>query len=122
MFGRLFCWNGGKKKYDGLTHQFPTGSTLWKFLVAKGSNASSQRDNLNVYACFQLYLIRSRNIQRMLLYFDGFKPIMLPVAPQNMSLGGCNQMFMNSRIVSSYDKISSKRSSELGDLTTKWAK
>ena len=99
MFGRIFCWNGGKYRYDGLTHQFPTGSTLWQFWVAKGSNASSQRDNLNLYACFQMYLIRSRSIQRMLLYLGGFKISMLPVAPKNMSLGGYNQMVMTSRIV-----------------------
>ena len=114
MFGRLFCRNGGKYRYDGLTHQFPIGSTLWKFWVAKGSNASSQRDNLNLYACFQIYLIRSRNIQRILLYFGGFKPNMLPVAPQNMYLGGCNQMFMTSRNASSDANILSKKSSELG--------
>ena len=119
MFGRIFCQNGGKYIYDGLTHQFPTGLTLCKVWVAKDSNASSQRNNLNLYACFQIYLIRSRNIQRMLLYLGGFKPIMLLVAPQKMSLGGCDQMFMNSRIVSFDDKISSKKSSEFGELTTK---
>ena len=55
----------------------------------------------------------------MLLYIGGFKPIMLPVAPQNMSLGGYNQTLMNSRIVASYDKISSKKSSEMGYLIAK---
>ena len=119
MFGRIFYRNGGKYIYDGLTHQFPTGSTLCQFWISKGSNASSQRDNLNLYACFQIYLIRSRNIQSMLLYLGGFKPNMLPMAPQNMSLGGYNQMFMISRIVSSDDKILCKNSSELGDLIAK---
>ena len=94
MFSELFCRNGGKYRYDGMTHQFPTGSTLWKFWVSKGSNAYSQRDNLNLYAIFQIYLIILRNIQRMLIYLGGFKPNMLLVAPQNISLGGCNQMFM----------------------------
>ena len=88
MFGRIFSWNGGKYRYDGMNHQFTTGSTLWKFWVAKGSNAYSQRDNLNLYASFQIYLIRSRNIQRMILYLGGFKLIMLPMAPQKISLGG----------------------------------
>ena len=55
----------------------------------------------------------------MLLYLGGFKPNMLPVAPQKMPLGGYNQMFMISRIVSSDDKILSKKSSELGDITSK---
>ena len=55
----------------------------------------------------------------MLLYLGGFKQNMLPVAPQNMSLSGCNQVFMTSRIASSDDKILSKKSSELGDLTAK---
>ena len=55
----------------------------------------------------------------MLLYLDGFKPSMLPLAPQMMSLGGYNQMFMTSRIVSFDDKITSKKSSEIGDLTAK---
>ena len=119
MFGRIFCQNGGKYTYDGMTHQFPTGLTLWKVWVAKGSNESSQRDNLSLYACFKIYLIRSRKIQRMLLYLGGLKPNMIPVAPQNMSLGGCNQMFMTLRIVSHDDKISSKKSSDLGELTTK---
>ena len=111
------------EKFNGqnyqLTHQFPTGSALWKFWIAKGSNASSQRDNLNLYTCFQIYLIRSRNIHRMLVYLGGFKPNMLPASPQKMSLGGCNQMFMTSRISSSDDKILSKKSSELGDVTVK---
>ena len=86
MFSRLFCRNGGKYKYDGLNHQFPTGSTLWKVQVAKDSNASSQRDNLNLYACFQIYAIISRNIQRILLYLGGFKPNMLSMAPQKYVL------------------------------------
>ena len=119
MFGSLFCRNGGKYIYDGLTQQFTIGSTLWKVWVAKGSNSSSQRDSLNLYECFQINLIRLRNLQRMLLYLGGFKLIMLPVAPQKMSLGGCNQIFMNSRIVSFDDKISSKKSSEMGEITTK---
>ena len=85
MFSRIFCWNGGKYIYDRITHQFPIGSTLWKIWVSKGSNAYSQRDNLNLYVCFQTYLIRSRNIQRILLYLGGFKTNMLPVAPQKMS-------------------------------------
>ena len=119
MFNRIFYPNGGKYIYDGMTHQFKTGLTLWSVWVAKGSNAYSQRDNLNLYACFQIYLIISRNIQRMLLYFGGFKPNMLPVTPQNMSLSGCNQVFMTSRIASSDDKSLSKKSSEMGDLTAK---
>ena len=77
MFGRLFYRNGGKYRYDGMTHQFSIGSTLWKFWVSKGSNASSQRDNLNLNACFQIDVILSRNIQRMLLYLGGFKPILI---------------------------------------------
>ena len=55
----------------------------------------------------------------MILCLARFKPRMLPVAQKKMSLGGYNQMFMTSRIVSSYDKISSKKSSELGEFTTK---
>ena len=55
----------------------------------------------------------------MLLYLGGFKPNMLPVAPQKMSLGGYSQMFMISRIVSSADKIMCTKSSELADLTAK---
>ena len=64
-------------------------------------------------------MIRSRNIQRMLLYLGGFKPNMLLVAPQKMRLGGYNQMFMISRIVSYDDKIPCKKSSEIGDPTSK---
>ena len=55
----------------------------------------------------------------MLLYLGGFKQSMLLVDPQNMSLGGYNQMFMISRIVSSNDKLLCKKSSEMGDLTSK---
>ena len=55
----------------------------------------------------------------MLLYLGGFKPIMLLVAPQKMYLGGCDKMFMNSWIVSSNDKLFSKKSSDMGDLTAK---
>ena len=119
MFCRLFCQNGGKYSYDGMTHQFPKGSTQWKIWVAKGSNTYSHRDNLNLYVFFQIYLIRSRNIQRMLLYLGGFKPNMLPLAPKKMSLSGCNQVFMTSRIASSDDQILSKKSSEMGDLIAK---
>ena len=119
MFGRFLCYNDAKCRYDGMTHQFPTSLTLGKVWVAKGSNASSRRDNLNLYASFQIYLIRLRNVQRMILCLDIFKPRMLLVDPQKISLGGCNQMFMTSRKVSSDDKILSKKSSELGELTTK---
>ena len=76
-------------------------------------------DNINLYASFKIYLIKSRNVKIMLLYLGRFKPRMLPMAPQKMSLGGCNQMFMTSRIASSDDKILSKKLSEMGDLTTK---
>ena len=55
----------------------------------------------------------------MLLYLGGFKPNIIPVAPQNMSLDGYNQIFMISRIVSSDDKILCKKSSELEDLIDK---
>ena len=55
----------------------------------------------------------------MILYLGGFKPSMLQVAPQKMSLSGYNQMFMNSRIVSYVDKIPSKNSGELREITTK---
>ena len=51
------------------------------------------------------------------LEMGGFKPNMLPVPPQNMSLDGYNQMFMISRIVSSDDKILCKKSSDLGHIT-----
>ena len=119
MFSRLFCRNGGKYGYDGLTHQFPTGLTLWQVWVAKGSNEYSQRDKLNLYACFQIYMIRSRGIDQMLLYLGGFKPNMLLVDPQKMFLGGYNQMLMILRIVSSADNISCNKSSELGDLIAK---
>ena len=53
---RLFSRNGGKYIYDGMTHQFQTGLTLLQVWFEKGLNASSQRDNLNLYACFQIYL------------------------------------------------------------------
>ena len=55
----------------------------------------------------------------MFLYLGGFKPNMLPVAPQKMSLGGYNQIFMISRIVSYDDKILCKKSSDMGYLTAK---
>ena len=55
----------------------------------------------------------------MLLYLGGFKPSMILVAPKNMSLGGYNQMFLTSRIVSPDDKILSKKASELGELIAK---
>ena len=119
MFGRLFYWNGGKYRYDGMNHQFTIGSTLWQVWVAKGSNTYSKKDKLNLYESFQIYLIRSHNMQRMLLCLDIFKPRMLLVAPQKMSLGGFNQVFMTSRIVSSDDKIPSMKSSDMGDLTAK---
>ena len=58
----------------------------------------------------------------MHLYLGGLKQITLSVNAHNIYLGRCNQMFMNSRMVSPNDKILSKKSSEMGELITKIGK